>query len=216
MARKGKSAIEDERDRRRAGTDAKFRARHPGIARTERAFRKERAERERNFSRRDKLQDGGTPETRAKAAKVHQGSLARLYERGHITIEQLAASQQIRGVAERLGRDVAIGTVSLETRVDQSRSGTGAFFEALGAVRAEVAYKRWCAWLAGTRTGAAPVLAMVVDDLAATSAGKRWFMRPATARKALSAALDKWADIIGAVCREIEEPDLLAMQAGLV
>ncbi|WP_370189286.1 hypothetical protein [Qipengyuania sp.] len=216
MGRKGKSAIEAERQARRQLTDEKFRARHPQVARAERAFRKDRAERERNFSRRDKLQDGGTPETRARAAKVHQGSLARLYERGHITIEQLAASQQIRGVAERLGRDVAIGTVSMETRVDQSRSGTGAFFEALGAVRAEVAYKRWCEWLGTTRAGAAPVLAMVVDDLAATAAGKRWFMRPATARKALSTALDKWADIIGAVCSEIEEPDLLAMQAGLV
>lgn len=215
MARKGKNAIEAERNSRREGIEAGFRNRHPHVARAERAFRKERAEREKTYSRRDKLQDGGTPETRAKAAKVHQGSLARLYEGGHITIEQLAASQQIRGVAERLGRDVAIGTVSLETRVDQSRSGAGAFFEALGAVRAEVAYKRWCAWLA-SRGGGGPIIAMVVDDLAVSRAARHWGMRAATARKQLSAALDHWADIIGQVCHEIEEPDLLAMQAGLV
>lgn len=215
MARKKLSAIEAKRREHREGIDAKFRKRHKHVALAERGFRKERAERERAHAKRDKLNDVATPETRAKAAKVHQGSLARLYEGGHITIEQLAASQQIRGVAERLGRDVAIGTVSLETRVDQSRSGTGAFFEALGAVRAEVAYKRWCAWLA-SRGGGGPIIAMVVDDLAVSRVARHWGMRTATARKQLSAALDRWADIIGQVCREIEEPDLLAMQAGLV
>mgnify|MGYP006186616665 CR=1 FL=1 len=41
---------------------------------------------------------------------------------------------------DRIGADVAIGTVSLETRVDGGRHGDGSFFEKLGAVRSEVAY----------------------------------------------------------------------------
>ena len=208
--------IERERSDRRKDIERKFRERHPAIARQERGFRKARAEQAKAFDSRDRLKDNGTPETAAKARKVHQGSLSRAYEAGHITIEQLAAAQQIRGVAERIGREVGFGTSSMETRVDQSRSGTGAFFEALGAVRAEVAYRRWCEALKATKAGLSPIAAMVVDELSVTAAAKHWGMRTATARKALSAALDLWGDIVGQAVKEIDEADLLAAHAGLL
>lgn len=215
MGRKAK-AREKARSEHLEKIHSDYCRRHPQRAREERTFRKEQRQRGRDHARRDRLKDGGTPETRAKAAKVRQGSIARAYEAGHITIEQLAAAQQIRGVAERLGREVGFGCFSLETRVDQSRSGTGAFFEALGAVRAEVAYRRWCEWLKGTPAGGAPVLAMVVDEMSITATAMHWGVHRVTARKRLSAALDEWGGIIGSVAKEIDEADLLAMQAGLI
>lgn len=207
--------MEQARRERHAAIHKGFAQRHPQIAQAERAMRKERAEREKRYTKRDKLQDGGTPETRAKAARVRQGSLARLYEAGHLTIDQLAASQEIRSVAERIARDVSIGSFSLETRVDESRHG-GAFFEKLGAVRAEVAYTRWRKELAQSKRGTEPVLAMIVGDEACRSVARRLGMRDTTARKLLSSALDRWADIIGDTCKMIDQADLLAMQAGLV
>lgn len=196
--------------------DASWRRQHPARAAEERAFRKERAERERAHAKRDKLADDATPETRAKAARVHQGSLARLYELGHLTIDQLAASQEIKQVAQRIGADVRIGTFSLETRVDQSRSG-GTFFEALGAVRAEVAYGTW-----RQRPGAAVLLAMILEDLSLTDAAKllpsragEAGVRKAKARGIVSGLLDAWSRDVGDACRSIDHADLAAMQAGL-
>lgn len=216
MGSKAKRQLLEDRAKRHQKIHDGYCARHPARAREERGFRKEQRQRQRDHRGRDLLRDTGTPETKAKAAKVRQGSLARMYEAGQLTIEQLASAQRIRGVAERLGRDVGFGSFSLETRVDQSRSGTGAFFEALGTVRAEVAYRRWCEWLRRGKHAGAPVLAMVVNELPVTQAAQHWGMRTATARKNLSAALDEWSDIIDGAVRDIDEADLLAMQAGLI
>ncbi|WP_338445935.1 hypothetical protein V5F89_12370 [Pelagerythrobacter marensis] len=158
----------------------------------------------------------GTVETHQKAARVQQGSLMRMYEAGQLTIEQLASSQSIRSVAERIGADVGIGTVSLETRVDQGRPHDGGFFERLGAVRAEVAYGRWRASIARKRGGAAPVLAMIVDDMSCSEAARLFRMRKETARTRLRDALNLWPDYIGKACDEIDEATMLAAQAGIL
>lgn len=183
---------------------------HPARAAEERAFRVDRAARDKAYAKRDKLQDRGTAETRAKAALVHQGSLARLYEAGTLSADQLAASQEIKQVAERIGADVKIGTFSLETRVDQSRTG-GAVIEKLGAVRAEVAYGKW-----RSRPGAPVLLAMVIEDLSLTNAAKVLRRSKVAARKVISDLLDAWSDDVGAACRSIDHADLLAAQAGLL
>lgn len=189
-----------------------FQRRHPAIAQEERALRKQRVDRERAYAKRDKTQDGGTAETRTKAARVSQGSLARLYMAGHLSADQLAASQEIRQVADRLTRDVHIGTTSVETRVDNGGRGSGAFFEKLGQVRAEVAYTRW----RGELGSAAPaVLAMVVQDRPCRSVARASGMRDQSLRQLLSDALDLWPRVMGATCKEIDAADLLAMQAGL-
>jgi hypothetical protein len=183
--------------------------RHPELAREERALRKAHAVAQRDFGGKP----DGTPETHAKAARTHQGALARLFMAGHLSIDQLASGEEIRAVHERIGRDVAIGTMSMETRVDQSRSGDGTFFERLGAVRSEVAYTRWRQWL-GRSAGV--VLAVLIEDLACRSAAQQWHMRDATARGLLSGALDAWRDFIGEACDEIDEATLLAAQAGIL
>ncbi|MDG6079769.1 hypothetical protein E3U23_11270 [Erythrobacter litoralis] len=207
------TALEKDRAERHAKIAGDYRARHPERAKQEREFRKEQAERGKAHAKRDRLIDGGTPETKAKAAQVKQGSLARLYEAGHITIEQLVASQEIRTVVEQIGADVAIGTVSFETRVDDSRRGQGTFFERLGAVRAEVAYGRW---RAAQGTAAAPVLAMIALDQSVTAVAKAHGMRKETVRGLLSKALDAWSEFVGQACREIDEADVLAAHAGLI
>lgn len=181
--------------------------RHPELARQERALRKRNAAIQRDFAHKAH----GTSETHAKAAGLRQGALARLYEGGAIDIEQLAWSQQIRSVGERIAGDVAIGTVSLETRVDESRAIGGAFFESLRAVRAEVAYSGWRRAI--ERPGL--VLAIILEDIAVSVAARRFRMRTATAKSLLIAGLDAWPGFMADARRDIDEADLLAAQAGL-
>jgi hypothetical protein len=66
-----------------------------------------------------------------------------LYKEDSIDADQLAAAVEIALAAERIGRDVAVKTASLETRVEMTRLGDGCFFEKLGQVRREVAYSDW-------------------------------------------------------------------------
>ena len=115
MGRKAK-AREKARSEHLEKIHSDYCRRHPQRAREERTFRKEQRQRGRDHARRDRLKDGGTPETRAKAAKVRQGSIARAYEAGHITIEQLASAQQIRGVAEGRGFDARLRSLRLRAR----------------------------------------------------------------------------------------------------
>ena len=68
----------------------------------------------------------------------------------------------------------------------------------------------------GTPASGAPVLAMVVDEMSISATAMHWGIHRVTARKRLSAALDEWGDTIGSVAKEIDEADLLAMQAGLI
>jgi hypothetical protein len=138
--------------------------------------------------------------------------MARLCTAGHIDADQLAAAISIRMVHDRIGRDVAIGTMSMETRVDQSRSGDGTFFEKLGAVRAEVAYTRWRQAL----DRPAPVLALIVEDHACREVARRHHMRDASLRRMLTMALDLWFEILGRVRKEVTSAELALAQAGVL
>lgn len=207
MASKGAQRAKQTDDRRRA-ISAKYRQRHTARADEERAMRRQQSKLHQRWGHKR----GGTPETLEKASQVQQGALARMFMAGHISTDELAWACEIRVVAERIGADVAIGTVSLETRVDQSRSGQAPFFERLGAVRAEVAYTHWRASLAKPQA----VLAMIVDDMPVSLAGRRFHMRTATARRILSTALQSWPDFQRDACDSLDEADLLAMHAGLV
>jgi hypothetical protein len=193
--------------RRKVGSD--FAIRHPARAADERALKQANRAAARDYGHKVH----GTVETHAKAARIRQGSLALMFEKGQITINQLAASQQIRVVVERIGLDVKIGSVSLEARVDESRSGSGSFFESLGAVRAEVAYNAWRKAL-GDRVGI--VLLMIVDDIAFSSAARLHRMGPPRARRILIDALDAWSKYMGDACNKVDEATLLAAQAGVL
>ncbi|BBC72904.1 conserved hypothetical protein [Altererythrobacter sp. B11] len=195
-------------EKRRHKITADFVRRHPAKAREETALRKANRRLQADWGHKR----AGTPETHEKASRVQQGALARLFMAGSISADQLAWAAEIRVVAERIGADVAIGTVSLETRVDTSRSFDGTFFEKLGAVRAEVAYTAWRASLAKP----APVLAMIVEDMACLRAARLFHMRTETARRLLTEALDAWPDFSRMACDSVDEATLLAAQAAIL
>lgn len=186
--------------------DEAFAIRHPVRAAEEAAFRDEQGKLQDRYGHRR-----GTPETLARVAGMQQGSLARLFEGGHLSIDQLAWGAEIRMIAERIGRDVAIGTVSLETRVDCGANRGARAIESLGRVRSEVAYSGWRAAL----TRPAPVLAMIVDDLAVRPVAVHFRMRDAGARDLLIDALDAWPDWCADARDRVDEEDLARMAARL-
>lgn len=176
---------------------------HPNAAATERRLRKSRAELLSNW----KHKNEGTPETHEQASRRNQGALAALYKNGSIDAEQLASAVEIAMVADRIGADVAVRTSSVETRVDVTRLGDGSFFERLGQVRREQAYTRWRAQLRQP----APVLEMLVGEpVGFTIVAARYRMHNRKAKRLLIDALDLWPQILGAVCKEIDEKDLAA------
>jgi hypothetical protein len=181
--------------------------RHPGLAAQERAMRSEIGE----IEEWRKHEAHGTPETLIKAHYTSQGSLARMFMRGHLSIDQLAWADEIRRVAEIIARDVAIGSISFETRVDNGFNGHRMAEESLGRVRAEVAYSRWRRQLRRP----APVLAMIIEDRAVRAVGRAFRMRDATARALLVDALDAWPDCYGWARDRVDENDLLAVQKRL-
>lgn len=195
-------------DARRRKIHADYVRRHPEKAKQERGFRKAQASLQKDWGHKV----NGTVETHARARDTKQGALARLFMSGAIDQHQLAWSQDIRSVAERIGADVAIGTASYETRVDKSPGFGAGFFERLGAVRAEVAYGAWRAGLAHP----AAVLAMIVEDISCAEVARRYRMRPARAKAMLIAALDDWGSAIAAACNEVDEAVLAAAQAGIL
>lgn len=182
--------------------------RHRALAADERRLRQENRAAHREFGR----TPDGTPETHAKAARTVQGALSRAYLAGHITIDQLGAACDIAQVHERIGADVAVRTISFETRVDRSPAHDGTFFERLAAVRAEVAYTAWRKAI----DAPALVLTIVAGDTGITVAARQFGMRDAKARRLLIAALDQWPQFIGQAIREVDEATLLAAQAGLL
>jgi hypothetical protein len=181
--------------------------RHPDRACDERGFANE-ADRVAAWRRHEAH---GTAETQLKARRVQQGALARLYMNGHLSADQLAWAQEIRAIAERIGRDVAIGTISLETRVDNGFAGHRMAGESLGRVRAEVAYSRWRAGLGRPQ----PVLAMIVEDRACRAVARAYRMRDAGARALLLEALDDWPDCCGWARDRVDAEDLVAVERRL-
>jgi hypothetical protein len=153
----------------------------------------------------------GTPETLLKAGRVQQGALARLYMNGHLSIDQLAWGEEIRRHSEWIARDVAIRSLSFETRVDNGFTAHQQAQELLHRVRAEAAYTRWRAGL----PKAAPVLAMIVEDRACRAVARAFRMRDAAARRLLIDALDAWPDCCGWARDRVDEDDLEAVQRRL-
>ncbi|HEY0131646.1 MAG TPA: hypothetical protein VGB57_09590 [Allosphingosinicella sp.] len=184
--------------------------RHPEAAAAERSLRKGRAELLDLWSHKN----AGTPETHDHASRCNQGALARLYENGTISGEQLAAGVEIAQVAEKIGADVSVRTASLETRVDVTRMGDGTFYERLGQVRREVAYTRWRGQVEGP-IGA--VLDMIVGEpVGFTVVAKRYRIHNRKAKRLLLEALDLWSRILGQVAKDIDAATLAAAQAAIL
>ena len=199
--------LEAARADRHAAISRKFEKRHPERAREERKLRRHNAKLPDRFGHRRE----GTLQTLDKASRVQQGALARMFVSGHLSADQLAFAAEIKVIAERIGRDVAIGTVSLETRVDCGGSGRGTCEESLGRVRREVAYSHWRADLDRPEA----VLAMIVDDIAVRPAAQRFRMRDAKIRKLLTGALDAWPNYCREARARVDALDLAIAQARL-
>ena len=193
---------------------ADWAARHPALAAEEAALATAQRKAERDFGHKVH----GTTETHARAARTRQGAIARLYERGHLSIDQLGAALELAAAAAAIATGLSIRTMSLETRVDTSPRAGGQFYEALGAVRREVTFGRWkAAMLAGPgATALALARAVVIDDIALRTAATRARMRDATARQQLGRALNLWNAIAGDVREDVDGASVLAAQAGIL
>ena len=169
-------------------------------------MRKAQAERQKQFGHKVH----GTIETHAQAAQVRQGALARLYQSGAISIEQLGSALEIAAEVERIGADVCVKTASLETRIDVSRLGSDVFFESLARVRRAVAYTRWRAALGRIYegVGVAPVLAMIVDDIGIVAVSRQFGIHRRRAKRILIEAMDLWPAMLGDAMRDVDEDDL--------
>lgn len=198
---------------RRKANDGRFRARHPAVAAELSSLRRDQRRIRKRWANRKSEALPGTAETYERASAVRQGALARLFEAGDIDIDQLAAGQEIAAVAEFLGRDVSIGTMSMETRVDSGRPPIDAAFESLSTVRREMAYS---AWRAALVRPAMPVLAMIIGDIGVSVAAKRYHMRNRTAKKLLIDALELWRDKIALMIRDIDHDDVIQAQRRLI
>lgn len=202
----GFSASEERAKRRQAQNDA-YRRRHPDRAAEQRALRKHQAGLDDRFGH--KLE--GTLETLDKASGVKQGSLARMFQNGHISIDQLAWSEEIRTIALSIQREVGLCVISAETRVD---NGSGFFKreeQSLGRVRSEMAYTAWRVSLEKPQ----PVLAMIVEDRHCRPVAETFRMRDVTLRKMLTESLDSWPAHYRDACDRVSEEDLKAARANL-
>lgn len=207
MARKAATAARAIAQRREVSR-SQWAKRHPDKAREERDLKRRNREVREDFGHKVH----GTPETHANAARTRQGAVARLYEAGDISIDQLAAATNIAAVHASVTRDVAIGTVSLETRVDSGFRHNALFHERLGAVRAEVAYTAWRRSLSEPW----PVLAMIIDDVSYSTAAAHFGMHKRRAKKLLIDALDAWFSEIDIACDAVDPATLLAAQAAIL
>lgn len=133
----------------------------------------------------------GTPETLAAYERAHEGSLAQLRENGTIDAGQLAYAEQIRGAAEALASDVAVGIVSYEPRIATTQRGPSEqILEGLSDARRSVAYSLWRERIPDPRSA---VLDMLTGPVVGyTVAATRHRMGHRKAKRLLLTAIDIW------------------------
>jgi hypothetical protein len=188
-------------EERRSANRAAWARQHPQLAAAERSIRKQRADLLVSW----KHKNEGTPETHEQASRHNRGALIRLYKNGTIDSEQLMAAEEINRVHERISSDVSVRTASLETRVDVTRYGDGSFFERLGQVRRELAYSEWRKLLPCP----APVLDMLTGEPAGfTVVARRYRMHNRRALQLLIHALDLWPQVLGPICKAVDQKAL--------
>ena len=152
----------------------------------------------------------GTAPTHAAAQRRREGALARLYLSGTISLGELGAAEEIAAAAERIGAAVGVRTMSMETRVDGGGFGDGSFWEGLGQVRREMAYRRWRSDL-GRHAGAIEDLIIRDIGLVETAAAHRMGVR--RLRGLLLIALGAWPMHCRWVREEVNDDDLTRAHA---
>lgn len=184
--------------------------RHPERAKEERGLRKARVTMLTDWSHKN----DGTPETHEHASKTRQGALARLYESGAITADQLAWANEIAMTAEAIERDVAVKTASLETRIDIEGRPTVALVEGVMRVRREQAYGEWRKMLP---TPKRLVMDMILGEpIGYVVAARRYGIHNRKAKRYLIQAIDRWPECLEEACRMIDKEDVAKAHARLM
>ena len=140
--------------------------------------------------------NAGTPETYEHAARKQQGALARLFQSGAIDRGQLASAEQISRIYDSIASAVAIGTASLETRVDGGKAPGDRHVELFAQVRGELAYTRWRTMSSAIGPVSA-LLEMIVEDVGLTEVARRYRMHNRRVRQLLVDALNLWPRCLG-------------------
>ncbi len=158
----------------------------------------------------------GTPETHQNIeiipSRRRQHPLERMYQQGTITLEDLAASQQIQSVVETLSRAASIRLGSLEMRVDYSASARDVLVESLARIRLEVTYSLWRKALPQP---AGLILQMICSTYSYVAAAKHYSVDFRTARKLLITSLRDWQSIWADTCKTLDREDVNYVYARL-
>lgn len=136
--------------------------------------------------------NAATPQTRDHASRTQQGAIARLFEAGYLSSDELEWAHEIAMTAAIIERDVSIAGASWETRVDCNGSSKDKLLEGVGRVRREMAYSWWRQRISEPK---AAILAMLTGQQEAYSTvAARHRMGKKRARKLLISAIDLWPD----------------------
>lgn len=204
---KASTAVETAIASRRQSTHKAWCKRHPQAAAQERAIRLRLHKQSDQFGHKQ-----GTAATHAAALQRREGALARLYMSGAIDIDELGAAEEIAAAAELLSADVRVRTMSLETRIDHGGRGDGAFWEALGQVRREMAYRAWRVELG---SAAAIIEDIVLRDIGLVEAASMHRVGVRRLRKLLVEALALWTRLARETAKQVGEEELAAMHAAV-
>ncbi|WP_156359491.1 hypothetical protein [Sphingomonas sp. Leaf28] len=132
----------------------------------------------------------GTAETHEHAAAQarREGALARLVGTGAIDAHQLAAADQIAEAYHSITAEVAVRTANLEPR----SSGGGPHSASHAPIAAVIRERAYARWREAVAPHGAMLLAIIVDDMALTTAARDWRLSNRRARSLLVSALDSW------------------------
>jgi hypothetical protein len=149
-----------------------------------------------------------TPETKAHAARTHDGALAQLHLNGTIDAEQLEWTAQIANVHRSIESDVAVSIASLEARVDTGTRAP-AIAERIHRVRMHGAYTFWRRMLPMPK---GLVLDMIVGDAVGyTVAAARHRVHNRKAKRLLLEAIQRWPFCVAHAFSVVDEDLVDAM-----
>ena len=129
----------------------------------------------------------------------------RMLSLGTISRDEHQAAEQILRVFEIIERDVSIGSVSLEARVDYSGSANDYLAETLGRIRAEYTYAAWRNKLVKPP---GLVIDMITTNQSYVGIARRYRLDWKTARKRLLTALRLWNSLWIAAKQEVTADDV--------
>lgn len=155
----------------------------------------------------------GTWQTHEHAANARQGAIARLYQDGHIDVDQMQWAMEIAHAAESIQRDVDVRGASYEMRVDYSGSGRDALIEGIIRVQMHVAYTWWRSRIPEPRRA---VLAMLIGEpISYSTAALRYRMGRKRARRLLIHSIDLWAEAMDHADTIVDKQSLADMHKRL-